>query len=112
MVPTQRALALRERVHTAIEEVRGVFTPEDVDYVSLQRTFTIRANDGFLGISTSDCPAEHLDAHSRYAFRSRGRISFGHCVCTRMRRVKATTGNSLFQIMKMAIFFYHGDRLL
>lgn len=49
LVPTQRALALRERVHTAIEEVRGVFTPEDVDYASLKRTFTLRANDGFLG---------------------------------------------------------------
>ena len=50
LVPTQRALALRERVHTAIEQVRGVFTPEDVDFSSLQRTFTIRANDGFLGV--------------------------------------------------------------
>lgn len=49
LVPTQRALALRARVQAAIEEVRGVFTPEEVDFPSLQRTFTLRANDGFLG---------------------------------------------------------------
>ncbi|MGH6638757.1 MAG: LysR family transcriptional regulator [Polaromonas sp.] len=49
LVPTQRALALRQRVQAAIEEVRGVFTPEDVDFSRLQRTFTVRANDGFLG---------------------------------------------------------------
>lgn len=49
LVPTQRALALRQRVQAAIEEVRGVFTPEEVDFSSLQRTFTLRANDGFLG---------------------------------------------------------------
>jgi DNA-binding transcriptional LysR family regulator len=50
LVPTQRALALRTRVQAAIEEVRSVFTPEDVDYTTLERTFTLRANDGFLGV--------------------------------------------------------------
>jgi DNA-binding transcriptional LysR family regulator len=49
LVPTERALALRLRVQAAIEDVRGVFTPEDVDFSRLQRTFTLRANDGFLG---------------------------------------------------------------
>ena len=49
LVPTQRALALRQRVQAAIEEVRGVFTPEDVDFSRLQRTFTLRTNDGFAG---------------------------------------------------------------
>ena len=49
LVPTQRALALRVRVQAAIEEVRGVFTPEDVDFSHLQRSFTLRTNDGFAG---------------------------------------------------------------
>ena len=49
LVPTQRALDLRHRVQAAIEEVRGVFMPEAVDFSRLQRTFTLRANDGFLG---------------------------------------------------------------
>lgn len=49
LVPTQRALALKQRVQATIEEVRGVFTPEDVDFSTLQRSFTLRANDGFLG---------------------------------------------------------------
>ncbi len=50
LVPTQRALALRERLQAAIEEVRGVFTPQEVDFSRLQRSFTLRANDGFAGM--------------------------------------------------------------
>lgn len=49
LVPTQRALDLRQRVQAAIEEVRGVFTPTHVDMLQLERSFTLRANDGFLG---------------------------------------------------------------
>nr|WP_312988958.1 LysR family transcriptional regulator [Comamonas koreensis] len=49
LVPTQRALALRARVTAAIDEVVGVFTTESVDFRTLERTFTLRANDGFLG---------------------------------------------------------------
>jgi DNA-binding transcriptional LysR family regulator len=49
LVPTQRALALKDRVHLAIEEVRGVFAPDEVDFARLERTLTLRANDGFAG---------------------------------------------------------------
>lgn len=49
LVPTQRALALRERVQAAIKEVHGVFTPDEVDFSRLKRTLTLRANDGFAG---------------------------------------------------------------
>lgn len=49
LVPTKRALALQERVRMAIETVRGVFTPEAVDFKKMERTFTLRANDGFAG---------------------------------------------------------------
>ncbi len=49
LVPTQRALDLRERVQQAIEEVRAVFTPDQVDFPQVERTLSIRANDGFAG---------------------------------------------------------------
>lgn len=49
LVPTQRALALRDPVQAAIEQVRRVFTPEDIDFSRLERTLTLRANDGFAG---------------------------------------------------------------
>lgn len=73
LVPTQRALALRERVQAAIEEVRGVFVREDVDFSKLQRTFTLRANDGFLGLwatrlasaLTAEAPGVSLNFISR-----------------------------------------------
>ena len=49
LVPTQRALDLRKRVQATVEEVRGVFTPDDVDFSRLERTLTLRTNDGFTG---------------------------------------------------------------
>jgi len=49
LVPTPRALALRERVQRAISEVGRVFTADALDLENLQRNFVIRANDGFLG---------------------------------------------------------------
>jgi DNA-binding transcriptional LysR family regulator len=49
LAPTPRALALRERVQAAIEEVRGIFTPDAVDFSRLRRQFTLRTNDGFAG---------------------------------------------------------------
>ncbi|MEN9658800.1 MAG: hypothetical protein RL571_2265 [Pseudomonadota bacterium] len=60
LVPTPRALALHARVRAAIEEVRGVFTPQEVDFTRLQRTFTLRANDGFLGAWASQLAAALL----------------------------------------------------
>ncbi len=49
LVPTQRALDLSGRVQAAIKEVRGVFTPQEVDFSRLERTLTLRTNDGFAG---------------------------------------------------------------
>lgn len=49
LVPTERALALRERVRAAVEDVRGILMPEAVDFARLERTLTLRANDGFVG---------------------------------------------------------------
>ncbi len=49
LVPTPRALALRERVQTVIDDIHRVFTPDEVDFSRLRRTLTLRANDGFAG---------------------------------------------------------------
>jgi DNA-binding transcriptional LysR family regulator len=49
LVPTARALALRSAVTAAIDHVRGVLQPPRVDFATLERTFTVRANDGFAG---------------------------------------------------------------
>lgn len=52
LVPTPRAIALRERVHALAREVRDVLSPQEgtLDLGTLERTFTIRANEGFIGL--------------------------------------------------------------
>jgi len=49
MVPTPRALALRDRVKQLVEEASDVLQPAgpDLNLSTLQRMFTVRANDGF-----------------------------------------------------------------
>jgi len=49
LVPTERALALRERVQTVLEDVRGILAPSRVDFTRVERSLTVRVNDGFLG---------------------------------------------------------------
>ncbi|WP_077036734.1 LysR family transcriptional regulator [Pelomonas sp. KK5] len=50
MVPTPHALALRERVSGLAQEARAVLQPAGarLDIATLQRRFTLRANDGFI----------------------------------------------------------------
>lgn len=52
LVPTPRAIALRERVHVVAREVYALLGPQDdrLDLATLERTFTIRANEGFVGL--------------------------------------------------------------
>ncbi len=49
MAPTPRAAELRDRVHALTRDVEAVLRPagDDLDIVALDRTFTIRANEGF-----------------------------------------------------------------
>lgn len=51
LVATPHATALSERVRTITGEVRSVLRPaaRELDLASLERTFTIRANEGFVG---------------------------------------------------------------
>lgn len=50
LVPTPRAAELRDRVHGLTRDVQDVLSPQadEIDVTSLARTFTIRANEGFI----------------------------------------------------------------
>jgi DNA-binding transcriptional LysR family regulator len=49
LVPTPRALELRERVSRLVEEGRAALTPaEKLDLTRLARTFTLRTSEGFV----------------------------------------------------------------
>lgn len=50
LVPTPHAVALRERVRTLANEAKSVLQPaaRDLDLATLERCFTIRANEGFV----------------------------------------------------------------
>jgi DNA-binding transcriptional LysR family regulator len=49
LVPTPRALELRERVSRVVQEAEAVLSPaEDVDVAKLVRTFTVRTSEGFV----------------------------------------------------------------
>src|SRR5258707_8793115 len=50
LVPTPRAAELREQVHELTRDVRTGLSPQTnlLDVASLERIFTIRANEGFI----------------------------------------------------------------
>jgi len=49
LVPTPRALELRERVAQLVQDAEAVLRPaEQIDLSQLQRTFTLRSRDGFM----------------------------------------------------------------
>ncbi|MGC7403381.1 LysR family transcriptional regulator [Pandoraea pneumonica] len=51
LVPTPRALALREQVRSAVEQATQVLSPSaEVDLKTLERRFNVRANDIFVGL--------------------------------------------------------------
>jgi DNA-binding transcriptional LysR family regulator len=52
LVPTPRAIALRDRVHGLARDVRTVLSPQidHLDIAALERTFTLRAGEGFVGL--------------------------------------------------------------
>jgi DNA-binding transcriptional LysR family regulator len=54
LVPTPRALAIQERLHHLIEEAHAlVEIGSDLDLASLERTFTVRANDALISLLTA-----------------------------------------------------------
>src|SRR5476651_2019982 len=52
LAPTPRATELRDRVHLLTRDVRTVLSPHasPLDLASLERTFTIRAGEGFSSV--------------------------------------------------------------
>ncbi len=49
LVPTPRAIDLRDRVHRIVDEAGAVLRPDDsVDLATLVRTYTLRTSDGFV----------------------------------------------------------------
>ena len=52
LIPTPRAIELRDRVHELTRETRVVLSPHNgqLDIAALERTFTIRANEGFVAL--------------------------------------------------------------
>jgi len=54
LVPTERALAIQERLHRLVEEANALLeTGHDLNLGSLERTFTIRANDAQISLLTA-----------------------------------------------------------
>ena len=55
LVPTPYAMNIREHVYTLTRDVQAVLRPQhrDLDLKTLDRTFVLRANEGFLNIAAA-----------------------------------------------------------
>src|SRR5476651_2728742 len=71
LVPTPYAAELRERVHTLSQDVLAVLRPpvSQLDLASLERTFTIRANEGFVAALSASLVAAITEAAPRVRLR-------------------------------------------
>lgn len=71
LVPTPRAAHLREQVHEVARAARAVLSPqtEALDVASLERTFTLRANEGFVERFAAPLVAATLEAAPRVRLR-------------------------------------------
>ncbi|MDR6955419.1 DNA-binding transcriptional LysR family regulator [Ancylobacter sp. 3268] len=71
LVPTPRAVALRDRVHALNREVQEVLRPPDdrLELATLDRTFTIRANEGFVRLFSAPLVAAVTKAAPRARLR-------------------------------------------
>ncbi len=71
LVPTPRAIAMRERVHTLARDVRAVLGPEagEVDAAAIDRIFTIRASEGFVEMFSAPLVAAVASAAPRARLR-------------------------------------------
>ena len=72
LVPTPRAIELRERVGALARDVRMVLSRQagDLDIATLERTFTIRASEGFVNLFAAPLVTAVADAapHVRLRF--------------------------------------------
>lgn len=72
LVPTPRAMEIRDQVHALARDVRAVLSPQpgDIDIATIDRTFTIRAGEGFVELFSAPLVAAITSAapHSRLRF--------------------------------------------
>jgi DNA-binding transcriptional LysR family regulator len=59
LVPTPRAAELRNRIHELARDVRTALSPQagSLDVAALERTFTVRANEGFVDLFSASLVA-------------------------------------------------------
>ena len=71
LVPTPRATELRERIHELARDVRTALSPQAgyLDVASLARTFTIRANEGFMARFSASLVAAVTEAAPQVRLR-------------------------------------------
>lgn len=71
LVPTQRAVELRDQVQELTRDVRTVLSPQagQLDIASLARTFTIRANEGFVELFSARLVAAVTETAPRVRLR-------------------------------------------
>ena len=71
LVPTPYAAELRERVHALSRDALAVLRPHasQIDIASLERTFTIRANEGFVAALSASLVASITEAAPRVRLR-------------------------------------------
>ncbi|MDR3437234.1 LysR family transcriptional regulator [Telmatospirillum sp.] len=71
LVPTPRAAELRDQVHELTRDVRTVLSPQtrQLDVASLERTFTIRANEGFIELFSAPLVVAVMEAAPRVRLR-------------------------------------------
>ena len=71
LVPTPHAKQLAARVHTLAQEARAVLGPATgaIDPASLERTFTIRANEGFVAMFAAALVSAMIAAAPRVRLR-------------------------------------------
>ncbi len=70
LVPTPRALELRERVGQVVQEAQAVLCPAEApDLTELERTFTLRTSEGFVETFGPDLIARVRDAAPKVLLR-------------------------------------------
>ncbi|WP_102223065.1 LysR family transcriptional regulator [Acidimangrovimonas sediminis] len=71
LVPTPRAIALRDRLPGLLAEAEGLLAPQEaaVDLATLDRTFTLRANEGFSSLFAAPLLLALLEAAPRVRLR-------------------------------------------
>lgn len=71
LVPTPRATALRDQVHALVRDVRAVLSPQPgaIDIATIERTFTIRAGEGFVELFSAPLVAALTSAAPRSRLR-------------------------------------------